>query len=110
MPSLLVLNKSDRLSEAERAELRAEYPDALLVSAHDPAGVRTVREALIGFFDGDVQEESVFIPYAQHGRVSAVYDAAEVVAEFHDGEGTHLRVRAPRLALARLKEELAAPA
>lgn len=110
VPSLLVLNKSDRLSDAERAELRGEYPDALLVSAHEPAGVRTVREALIGFFDGDVQEESVFIPYAQHGRVSAVYDAAEVVAEFHDGEGTHLRVRAPRLALARLKEELTAPA
>ncbi|MET0411398.1 MAG: GTPase HflX [Polyangiaceae bacterium] len=110
VPSLLVLNKSDRLSDEARAELRGEYPDALLVSAKDPDGVRTVREALIGFFDGDVQEDSLFVPYALHGRVSAVYDAAEVVAEFHDGEGTHLRVRAPRLALARLKAELAAPA
>jgi GTP-binding protein HflX len=109
VPSILVLNKSDRLSDDARAELSVEYPDALLVSAKDPAGVRTVREALIGFFDGDVQEDSLFVPYALHGRVSAVYDAAQVVAEFHDGEGTHLRVRAPRLALARLKQELAEP-
>jgi GTPase len=109
VPSLLVLNKCDRLSLEQRAELRTEYPESLLVSAHDPAGVLSVREALIVFFDGELLEDEVFVPYTQHGRVAAVYDAGAVVAERHDQEGTHLTVRAPRLALARLKADLSRP-
>jgi GTP-binding protein HflX len=107
VPSILVLNKCDRLSEAQRAELVTEFPDGLFVSARDPRDVQRVREALITFFDGELLEEELFVPYARHGRVGAVYQTGVVVAERHDPDGTHLRVRAPQLALARLKAELA---
>jgi GTPase len=106
VPSILVLNKGDQLSEEQRAELGLEFPDALLVSAHAPEDVRRVREALIVFFDGELLEEEVFVPYTRHGQVAAVYEAGRVVAERHDQEGTHLRIQAPRLALARLRAEL----
>ena len=108
VPSRLILNKRDRLTEARRAELAALYPGALQVSAHDPNDVRRVREALIEFFDGELTEGEVFVPYERHGRVAIVYETATVVAERHDENGTHLRVRAPRLAFARLKTDLAA--
>jgi GTPase len=36
VPSLLLLNKSDRLDEATRRGLQARFPEALLLSAHAP--------------------------------------------------------------------------
>jgi GTPase len=106
VPSRLVLNKADRLSPAARDELRAEYPDGVLISAREPAGVLAVREAIVVFFDGEVVDDELFVPYAQHGRVATVYARAQVVAERHDEQGTHLSVRAPRAALGRLRAEL----
>ena len=38
VPSRLLLNKIDRVSEADRAALRAKHPDAILLSAKSPAG------------------------------------------------------------------------
>jgi 50S ribosome-binding GTPase len=39
VPSRLLLNKIDRVSEADRAALRAKHPDAILLSAKSPADV-----------------------------------------------------------------------
>ena len=36
VPSRLVLNKLDRVDDAERAALIAQHPDAILLSAHAP--------------------------------------------------------------------------
>ena len=40
VPSRLLLNKIDRVSEADRAALRAKHPDAILLSAKSPRGCR----------------------------------------------------------------------
>src|SRR5207248_14860 len=42
-PSLLVLNKADRLSEEARATFRADLPEAVLMSARDPEDVARLR-------------------------------------------------------------------
>src|SRR4029077_1374730 len=39
VPSRLLLNKIDRVSEADRDALRAKYPDAILLSAKSPEDV-----------------------------------------------------------------------
>jgi GTP-binding protein HflX len=107
VPYKLVLNKADRLSPEQQAELAAEFPDAMIVSAHRDEDVARVREAILAFFDGDLEEREIFVPYARHGAVGAMHSSARVMAERHEAEGTFVRVRAPRGVLGRL-EALAA--
>jgi GTP-binding protein HflX len=42
VPSLLVLNKQDRLGPGELASLKAEYPDAVLLSTRSTEDVNSV--------------------------------------------------------------------
>jgi GTPase len=108
IPSRLVLNKRDRLEPAAIEALALEFPEALIVSAKDPAGVGAVRDAIITFFDGELAEEELFIPYAAHKHVRDVYESLTVVAERHDEHGTHLSVRAPAATLARIRAQIPA--
>lgn len=108
--SRLLLNKSDRLSASDRAALALEYPEALLVSAHDRASVAEVRDLIVTCFDGSIEEAHLFVPWADQGVVSRVYEAATVLSERHDEDGTHLEVRGPSATLARLGEGLPSPA
>jgi GTP-binding protein HflX len=107
VPFRLVLNKADRLDEAAKAGLLEEYPEAILVSARDAEDVARVREMILAFFDGAVEEREIFVPYARHGAVGAMFAQARVVAERHDAEGTFVKVRGPSGVLGRL-EALAA--
>lgn len=100
--SMLLLNKRDRLGEDEIGRLRREYPDAVILSSKDAGDVASLRERIVTFFDGAFVEEEIFVPYAKHGFVKEIYGAASVVGERHDGEGTHLKVRAPKGVVERL--------
>jgi GTP-binding protein HflX len=108
VPSLLVLNKIDRVDEAGRKALARAHPDALQVSAIDPAGVRAVREAILRFFDERSEEAVLAIPYAHQRLVGEVREAARVVSEDWSEAGVVLTVRGDRDALARLEKRLAA--
>src|SRR4030095_11563356 len=46
-PRLVVLNKADRLDAATRSRLASEWPEALVLSARDPADVAALRETLV---------------------------------------------------------------
>ncbi|HTJ81458.1 MAG TPA: GTPase HflX [Polyangiaceae bacterium] len=106
--SRIILNKRDRLSADEIASLEREFPGAMIVSAKDRADVARVREAIIVFFDGALVEAELFVPYARHGLVPRVYEAATVLGESHDDVGTRLLVRAPASTLDRLKASIGA--
>ncbi len=108
VPWRLVLNKRDRLDEAAIAALATEYPDAILVSAKDERDVRRVRELIVAFFDGELEVEELFVPYAAHAIVKHLYDDATVLAEAHGDAGTTYTVRAPRAVLQRLRERVEA--
>jgi GTP-binding protein HflX len=108
VPWRLLLNKRDRLDEAALAQLQAEYPEALLVCAHDREDIRRIRELVVSFFDGEVTEEELFVPYSAHALVQHVYDDATVLSEQHDETGTRYALRAPRGVLVRLRERIAA--
>lgn len=102
----LVLNKRDRVDEASRHALAEEFPEAIQISAHDPDDVLRVRELIVSFFDGELRQAELFVPYASHGLIQHVYDGATVLGERHTEEGTHLQVRAPRGTLRRLAHQL----
>src|SRR6202048_2783760 len=67
VPSRLLLNKIDRVSEADRAALRAKHPDAILLSANSPEDAATLRETIIAFFEAAMVEDALVLPYAQQG-------------------------------------------
>jgi GTP-binding protein HflX len=103
VPRLLLLNKIDRV-DAERAEaLRAEYEDALLLSAKRPEDVARLHERIRSFFERDMVEEELSIPYARQKLVAEIHASCRVLSETHDERGTRLRLRARPAVLARLR-------
>ena len=108
VPSRLLLNKIDRVSEADRAALRAKHPDAILLSAKSPEDAAALREMIIAFFEAAMVEEQLVLPYAKQGLLSVVYENMRVLREDYDTTGRIIRVRGLPDAIARLRTTLAA--
>lgn len=102
VPSLLLLNKVDRLDAAARGALQARFPGAIRLSAHAPGDVAALRQVILDFFEAQMVEAELRIPYASQGRVGEVYESARVLAETFDEAGRLLRVRSTPGAIARL--------
>ena len=108
VPSRLLLNKIDRLSEADRATLRAKHPDAILLCAKSPADVAALRETIIAFFEAAMVEDEIVLPYTKQGLLGDVYENARVLSEDYDATGRIMKVRGLPGAIARLRRALAA--
>lgn len=106
VPSRILLNKRDRIDDERAAALMRQFPDAVLLSAKNKDDVARIHELIVEFFDGEMVEEEVFVPYEQHGVVRKIHDAARVLEERHDDLGTHVRVRGPKNTLDRLRAGL----
>jgi len=102
VPSLLLLNKIDRLDEAARRELEGRFPGAVQLSAHAPEDVAALRQAVLDFFEARMVEAELVIPYASQGRIGEVYESARVLSETFDEAGRSVRVRSTPGAIARL--------
>ena len=96
------------MSEADRAALRAKYPDAILLSAKSPADVGALREMIVAFFEAAMVEDQIVLPYAKQGLLGDVYDNARVLSEDYDTIGRIMKVRGLPGAIARLRRTLAA--
>jgi len=105
-PRLLVLNKIDKLDDEQRAALAERFPDAILISARDSADVARLRERILSFFERDMIEDELVVPYTQRKVIGAIYENCRVLAEAHDESGTRLRVRARPDIVARLRAGL----
>jgi GTP-binding protein HflX len=101
--SLLVLNKVDRLEPETLAQLRSEYPDAVFLSAKNPQDVAALRLRLIGYFETDMVDEDLFIPYSVGGAIGEIRAKMRVISESYNEKGTTLRVRAHQDHVGRLK-------
>jgi GTPase len=109
VPSRLLLNKIDHVSEADRAALRARYPDAILLSAKSSEDVAALRETIVAFFEAAMVEDQLVLPYAKQGLLSDVHENARVLSEEYDITGRIMKVRGLPGAIARLRRTLAAP-
>ena len=107
VPSRLLLNKIDRVSEGVRAALRAKHPDAIPLSATSAQDVAALRETIIAFFEASMVEDQLMLPYAKQGLLSDVYENARVLSEDYDATGRVMRVRGLPAAIARLRRTLA---
>jgi len=102
LPSLLLLNKADRLDPTTRAALLERHPGAVVLSAHAPADVAALRQQIIDHFEVAMVDSELLIPYDKQGLISQVYEHARVVSETYDEAGRHLTVRALPAAMAKL--------
>jgi GTP-binding protein HflX len=108
VPSRLLLNKIDRVTEADRAALRAKHPEAILLSAKSVDDVAALRETIIAFFEAAMVEDVFVLPYSKQGLIGEVYENARVLSEDYDATGRIMKVRGLPGAIARLRRTLAA--
>ena len=102
-PSLLLLNKIDEVPEATRTALTLEFPEAIQLSAKDPTDVARLRETIIAFFDSAYEDTVILVPYTRGQVVGEIRRTMNVLAETHEEDGTHLRVKAPAAEVARVR-------
>jgi len=108
VPSRLLLNKIDRVSETDRAALRTKHPDAILLSAQSSADVAALRQTIIAFFEAAMVEERLVLPYAKQALLSDIFENTRVLSEDYDTTGRIMNVRGLPGAIARLRTTLAA--
>lgn len=102
IPSLLILNKRDRLSSEEVNSLRNEFPEALFLSTRNSEDLKELRERLISFFEQDMIEEEVFIPYTVKGVIGELRSNTRVLSENYTEQGLQLKVRGTKEHLQRI--------
>ncbi len=103
VPSKLLLNKVDRLDEHERLLLSREYPEAIQLSAREAGDVAQLRETIVAYFDSEMVEGELTVPYAKQALVGQVHESAKVVSEEYDEVGARLTIKAHPVTLARLQ-------
>ncbi|MGZ3796770.1 MAG: GTPase HflX, partial [Pseudobdellovibrionaceae bacterium] len=101
--SLLILNKVDCLSQEELAKLKAEFPEAVFLSARNPNDVAALRLKLISYFETDMVDEEILVPYDVPGAIGEIRSKMRVLSESYDGKGVSLKVRAHQENIAKIK-------
>jgi GTP-binding protein HflX len=110
VPRLLVFNKIDRAGDAagqrqREAALRAEHPGCIVMSARRAADVAMLREAIAAFFQRDLVEAELFLPWAAQKVRGEIFATCKVLEERTDDEGAFLRVLGAPEAVQRLREQ-----
>ncbi len=105
-PSLLVINKADRLSAEQRDSLSVEFPDAVILSARSKDDVAALHARIVAFFEKDMEEGEFLIPYSEQRHVATLHERARVLEEDYGEHGTRVRVRAPAAVLGSLRREI----
>lgn len=109
VPRLRVFNKIDHVGDAEAqaarcAALQEAYPGCIVMSARRPEDVARLHGAIVAFFQRDLVEGELFLPWsAQQGRQD-IYASCEVLEERADEEGAFFRVRGEAETLDRLRQ------
>ncbi|MBL8993960.1 MAG: GTPase HflX [Spirochaetia bacterium] len=102
-PSLLLLNKRDKLSPEQVAALQKEFPEAFLLSSRDPRDLAALREKILAFFEKDMAEEDLFIPYNTEKVIGEIRAHFRVLGETYGEGGVVYKVRGKKEDLGRLK-------
>lgn len=101
--SLLVLNKVDRLAPDELGALKSEFPNAVFLSAKNPQDVADFRLRIISYFETEMVDQDILIPYNVQGAIGEIRDKMRVLSESYDEKGVTLKVRGHQEQLDRLK-------
>jgi GTP-binding protein HflX len=110
VPRVLVFNKIDRAGDATaqavlETSLRARYPQCVVMSAKREADVARLREAITTFFQRDLVEAELFLPWSAQNLRGEIFASCKVLEERSDGDGSFLRIRGEPEAVKRLRKQ-----
>lgn len=109
IPRLRIFNKIDFVGDAAaqaecKANLEAQYPDCIVMSARNPEEVARLHRIIVDFFQRDLVETELFLPWsAQQGR-GDIYASCAVIEERADEAGAFFRVRGEAHVIEALRE------
>ena len=93
VPRVIALNKTDRLDEEQRQELRRLYPKAVQISALGGEGLERLMDAWADSLRASLTEVELLVPYDQGDRLADIYRLAGDLEREDLAEGTMVRVR-----------------
>ncbi|MES2803830.1 MAG: GTPase HflX [Bdellovibrionota bacterium] len=106
IPSLLVLNKRDNLSEDEAKALKEEFPEAIMISTRDKDDLKAMRDKIMSYFETDMIDEDIFIPYTTQGIIGEIRSKIRVLSESYNEHGVTLKVRSSEKTIAQIKNKI----
>ncbi len=111
IPRIRVFNKIDHVgdaaAQAERvAALRAKYPDCVVMSARRPDDVAKLHQKIVAFFQQDLVEVELFLPWSAQQLRGEIYANCQVLEERSDNDGAFFRVRGEPDIVKNLHEQL----
>ena len=108
-PSRLVLNKIDRLTPEQLANLKTEFPQAIFMSTRDPQDLQKLREILIQEFEQNMIEAEVFVDYRNAKVLGELHSRFRVLSERHIESGSFFKIRGSEVEITKLKEKCKLP-
>ena len=109
-PSLIVLNKCDRITTPSRlADLEARYPDSVMVSAKTGLGLDELitRIRTIEYAQSPVTR--FVLPASRHDLAALVHRTGRIVAESYEGDSIVLTAQVPERTIGQLRSFVATP-
>ncbi|MBP8195311.1 MAG: GTPase HflX, partial [Azonexus sp.] len=85
LPRLRIFNKIDHVGDAAaeaecRAALQASYPDCVVMSARRPDDVARLHRAIVDFFQRNLVEAELFLPWSAQQLRREIYANCQVLA------------------------------
>ncbi|MBY0553566.1 GTPase HflX [bacterium] len=106
VPRLLILNKRDNLTAEQVAELLKEFPEAISLSTRNSDDVKMLRDKILSYFESDMLDEDIFIPYTAKGIIGDIRAKMRVLSESYDEKGVTLKVRANQEKIEQIKKKI----
>jgi GTP-binding protein HflX len=109
VPRLRIFNKIDHVGDAVaqsdcEAALRAQYPGCIVMSARRPDEVARLRATIVAFFQKDLVEAELFLPWSAQQLRGKIYASCEVLGERSEEAGAFFNVRGEPAAVESLRE------
>ncbi len=109
VPRLRIFNKIDHVGDADAqaahtTALQEAYPGCIVMSARRPDDVARLHRAIVAFFQRNLVEGELFLPWSAQQWRQDIYANCEVLEERADEEGAFFRVRGEAETLDKLRE------
>lgn len=111
---LLVFNKIDHVGDSamqteREISLKAKYPGCVVMSARRPEDVAKLHQQIVKFFQQDLVETELFLPWTAQQFRGDIYANCQVLNERSDDDGTFFMVRSEADVIQKIREQLGFP-
>ena len=95
LPTVLALNKIDRLDPQQREHLQRRHPDAVLVSAREQENLDGLMDRIAQEFASRWEHVELLVPYSDAGVLAELYEAGAPVQRDDREDGIHASAHLP---------------